>query len=125
MTTLTTTSLPQGKRIEGKVRDIYDLGDRVLLVSTDRQSAFDRLLASIPYKGEVLTQTSLYWFDKTKHIIDNHILKCVDPNALLVKKCSVLPIEFVVRGYITGSTNTSLWTNYKKGRTALLWSYAP
>ena len=99
----------------GKVRDTYDIGDKLLIVTTDRQSAFDRLLGHIPYKGQVLNQTSLFWFENTKHIIDNHIIATPDPNVIITKKCKVLPIEFVVRGYITGSTDTSLWMNYNNG----------
>jgi len=100
---------------KGKVRDTYDLGDRMLLITTDRQSAFDRILASIPFKGQVLNQVSAFWFDKTRDIVPNHLLEMPDPNATVGMKCSVLPIEFVVRGYLTGSTDTSAWTQYAKG----------
>ena len=108
------TSLP-AKKYSGKVRDTYDLKDRLLIVTTDRLSAFDRALTSIPFKGQVLNQTSLFWFKQTEHIIPNHIINSPDPNAVIVKKCQVFPVEFVVRGYITGTTNTSLWTHYHKG----------
>ncbi len=104
-----------GQRRQGKVRDIYTQADRLILVSTDRYSAFDRNLALIPFKGQVLTQTSKFWFDQTKDIIQNHIIDCPDPNAVVVKKCSVIPLEMVVRGYITGVTGTALWTLYQKG----------
>ena len=87
----------------------------MLLITTDRQSAFDRVLASIPFKGAVLNQTSAWWFENTRHIVPNHILEVPDPNATIARKCKVLPIEFVVRGYITGSTITSIWTTYKDG----------
>lgn len=107
--------LPLDNKYKGKVRDTYDLGKDLLIITTDRQSAFDRLLGHIPFKGQVLNQISLFWFEKTKHIIDNHILDSPDANAVITKKCKVLPIEFIVRGYITGSTNTSLWYNYKNG----------
>ncbi|XP_043711148.1 phosphoribosylaminoimidazole-succinocarboxamide synthase, chloroplastic [Telopea speciosissima] len=102
-------------KTRGKVRDIYDAGDYLVLVTTDRQSAFDRVLASIPFKGEVLNQTSLWWFGRTQHITPNAVVSAPDKNVTIAKKCSVFPVEFVVRGYITGSTDTSLWTVYKKG----------
>ena len=104
-----------GEKKAGKVRDVYVGEDRITLVSTDRHSSFDRNIASIPFKGEVLTQISLFWFKNTKDIIQNHIISNPDPGAVVVKKCKVIPIEMVVRGYITGSTNTSLWTLYKNG----------
>ncbi|GFQ00856.1 phosphoribosylaminoimidazole-succinocarboxamide synthase chloroplastic [Phtheirospermum japonicum] len=102
-------------KTRGKVRDIYDGGDYLVLVTTDRQSAFDRVLASIPFKGQVLNETSLWWFSKTQHIIPNAIVSSPDRNVTIAKKCSVFPVEFVVRGYVTGSTDTSLWTVYRKG----------
>ena len=113
--TLTETSLPSGTKRTGKVRDQYDLGDKVSLITTDRQSAFDRVLASIPFKGQVLNLTSAWWFDQTKNIIPNQVIGVPDPNVTLAKKCKVFPIEFVVRGYITGSTSTALWTVYNNG----------
>ncbi|VFQ85555.1 unnamed protein product [Cuscuta campestris] len=102
-------------KIRGKVRDIYDGGDYLVLVTTDRQSAFDRILASIPFKGQVLNETSLWWFNRTQHIIPNAVVASPDRNVTIAKKCSVFPVEFVVRGYVTGSTDTSLWTVYKNG----------
>ena len=113
--TLTETSLTSGSKRTGKVRDQYDFGDKVALITTDRQSAFDRVLASIPFKGQVLNLTSAWWFDQTKDIIPNQVIDVPDPNVTLAKKCDVFPIEFVVRGYITGSTSTSLWTVYNNG----------
>ena len=113
--TLTNTSLKEGIKKTGKVRDQYDLGEKIALITTDRQSAFDRVLASIPFKGQVLNLTSAWWFDQTKDIIKNHVIDIPDPNVTLAKKCDVFPIEFVVRGYITGSTSTSLWTVYNNG----------
>ncbi|GAV66795.1 LOW QUALITY PROTEIN: SAICAR_synt domain-containing protein, partial [Cephalotus follicularis] len=101
-------------KTRGKVRDIYDGGDYLVLVTTDRQSAFDRILASIPFKGQVLNETSLWWFDKTQHIVPNAVVSSPDQNVTIAKKCSVFPVEFVVRGFVT-STDTSLWTVYKKG----------
>jgi phosphoribosylaminoimidazole-succinocarboxamide synthase len=112
---LTETTCPRGEKYHGKVRDRYDIGDQLLLITTDRQSAFDRVLASIPFKGQVLNLTSAWWFENTKHIVDNHVIEVADPNVIAAKKCKVLPIEFVVRGYITGSTSTSLWTVYNQG----------
>ena len=113
--TLTKTSLPGGTKRTGKVRDQYELGDKVALITTDRQSAFDRVLASVPFKGQVLNLTSAWWFEQTKDIIPNHVIDIPDPNVTLAKKCVVFPIEFVVRGYITGSTSTALWTVYNNG----------
>ena len=113
--TLTETALGTLTKKTGKVRDQYDLGKHIALITTDRQSAFDRVLASIPFKGQVLNMASAWWFEKTKHIIDNHVINMADPNVIIAKKCKVFPIEFVVRGFITGSTSTSLWTVYNKG----------
>ena len=113
---LTTTDLPLAAKYPGKVRDTYEVGDgRLLLVTTDRQSGFDRLLGAIPFKGQVLNRTSLYWFEQTRGIVGNHVLFSPHANALVARKCTVLPIEFVVRGYLTGSTDTSIWTQYQKG----------
>ena len=102
-------------RVEGKVRDIYDLGDSLLLLATDRLSAFDRSICLVPRKGEILTQMSAWWFAKTAHIVPNHLLDLPHPQVMHVKKCQVLPIEVIVRGYITGTTDTSLWTLYQAG----------
>jgi len=113
--TLTDSSIKKGIKKKGKVRDQYEFDEKIVLITTDRQSAFDRVLASIPFKGQVLNLTSAWWFEKTKHIIDNHVLSIPDPNITIAKKCSVFPIEFVVRGYITGSTSTALWTVYNNG----------
>ena len=100
----------------GKVRDRYDLENSFALITTDRQSAFDRILATIPFKGQVLNQVGAWWFEKTKHILANHLIGTPDPNVTLAKKCTPFPIEFVVRGYITGSSSTSLWTAYEQGK---------
>lgn len=113
---LTETHFAFGKKYQGKVRDTYDAGDKLILVTTDRQSAFDRVLASIPFKGQVLNLTSAWWFEQTESIVPNHMIAVPDPNVMIAKKCKVLPIEFVVRGYITGTTSTSLWTIYQKGQ---------
>jgi len=105
------TSLPLPLFKRGKVRDIYDLDDKLLIVSTDRISAFDVVLPNgIPNKGEALNRLSAYWFSETRDIIPNHILDVVDPRTVLVKKTDPIKIEFVVRGYIFGS----LWEKYQK-----------
>ena len=113
--TLTETTLGAIKKKKGKVRDQYKLNDSLALITTDRQSAFDRVLASVPFKGQVLNLASAWWFDQTKHIIDNHVVNVADPNVIIAKRCEVFPIEFVFRGFITGSTSTSLWTVYNNG----------
>ena len=113
--TLTNTNVAKGTKRAGKVRDQYELDEQIVLITTDRQSAFDRVLASIPFKGQVLNLTSAWWFEQTKDIIPNQVISVPDPNVTLAKKCKVFPIEFVVRGYITGSTSTSLWTVYNNG----------
>jgi phosphoribosylaminoimidazole-succinocarboxamide synthase len=111
------TSLPGlGPRSQGKVRDIYHLGaDRRLLVTTDRLSAFDRVLGLVPYKGQVLNQLAAFWFAQTQDIVPNHLLSLPDPNAALVRECQAWPVEVIVRGYITGVTTTSLWYHYSRG----------
>lgn len=104
----------------GKVRDCYDLPDnRRILISSDRISAFDRILAAIPYKGQVLTQMARYWFDHTADICPNHVLDYPDPNVVIGQKLTILPIEIVVRGYLAGTTGTSILTQYKKGQRTL------
>jgi phosphoribosylaminoimidazole-succinocarboxamide synthase len=109
------TSLPLPLFKKGKVRDVYDLGDKLLIISTDRISAFDVVLPNgIPHKGEALNRLSAYWFNQTKHIVQNHIIDIVDPRTVLVKKTQVIPIEFVLRGYMYGS----LWEKYQKGDAA-------
>jgi phosphoribosylaminoimidazole-succinocarboxamide synthase len=98
--------------IKGKVRDILDLGGEMVIVTTDRISAFDKVLTTIPYKGEVLNRISLFWFRKTADIIPNHILREVNARTVLVKKYRLLPLEVVVRGYLTGSA----WRDYRAGK---------
>ena len=101
----------------GKVRDNYDLPDgRRLLIATDRLSAFDINIAAIPFKGQVLTQIARYWFDLTADICANHVIDYPDPNVLLCQRLDILPVEIVVRDYLTGSTATSIWPMYKSGR---------
>ena len=104
-----------GKKKTGKVRDIYDLGDKLILVTTDRHSSFDRIIAHIPWKGQVLNQISAWWFEQTKDIIPNQVLAVPDPNVTVAKKYTMVPVEAVMRGYLTGVTDTSIWTRYQKG----------
>ncbi|KAG7355646.1 phosphoribosylaminoimidazole-succinocarboxamide synthase [Nitzschia inconspicua] len=102
--------------IKGKVRDRIHVNDKIIaLVTTDRQSGFDRQLALVPFKGAVLNLTSAFWFEQTKHIIPNHIVAVPHPYVTIAKKCQPFPIEFVVRAYMTGSTDTSIWKNYQNG----------
>jgi len=110
-----TANTPNPKRLKGKVRDRYEGKDKLALVTTDRQSGFDRTLTKVPFKGQVLNLTSAYWFESTKSIVDNHIISIPHPNVSIVKKCEPFPIEFVVRSYMTGSTSTSIWKNYQNG----------
>jgi len=105
----------------GKVRDCYDLPAtatepaRRILISSDRISAFDRILAAIPFKGQVLTQLARWWFDRTADICPNHVLAYPDPNVVIGKRVEILPVEVVVRGYLAGTTSTSILTQYKAG----------
>jgi len=110
------TNLPLPGKESGKVRDWYDLpkGER-LIVTTDRLSAFDIILAKVPYKGQVLNQLSAWWFEQTKDIIQNHIVSIPDPNAAIVKVAEPILVEVIVRGYITGVTSTALWYRYSLG----------
>ena len=104
----------------GKVRDTYDLGDgRLILIASDRLSAFDRILAVIPHKGQVLTQTARYWFEQTADICPNHVLDYPDPNVVVGRRVEILPVEIVVRDYLAGTTGTSVLTLYKKGQRSM------
>src|SRR3989344_4079674 len=109
------TDLKIGKKYEGKVRDNYLLGNKRIIITTDRISAFDRVLCTLPFKGQVLNQTSTFWFEKTKNIVKNHVIEVPDPNVTIARECKLIPVEMVVRGYITGVTTTSAWYNYEKG----------
>jgi phosphoribosylaminoimidazole-succinocarboxamide synthase len=101
---------------KGKVRDTYVLSNgRMIIVATDRQSAFDRNMAAVPFKGQVLTQTARFWFGATSDICANHVIEYPDPNVLVCKNLEMLPIEMIVRDYLTGSTNTSIWPMYREG----------
>ena len=113
---LNETNLPLDGKQSGKVRDWYDLPDgKRLIITTDRLSAFDRVLACVPYKGQVLNQLSAWWFEQTKDIIPNHIVSLPDPNASIVKVAEPILVEVIVRGYITGVTSTALWYRYSLG----------
>ena len=112
--------LPLPSRQSGKVRDAYPLANqRRLLVTTDRLSAFDRILACVPFKGQVLNQLAAWWFVQTAAIIPNHVLEVPDPNATLAVEAAPFPVEVVVRGYITGVTTTALWYRYALGERSI------
>lgn len=104
-----------GKKKTGKVRDIYEQPERLILITTDRHSSFDRIIAHIPWKGQVLNQVSAWWFEQTKDIVPNHVLAMPDPNVTVGKKMKMVPVEAVMRSYLTGVTDTSIWTRYQKG----------
>ena len=109
----------------GKVRDCYDLPAtssepaRRILISSDRISAFDRILAAIPFKGQVLTQTARFWFDHTADICPNHVLSYPDPNVVIGRHLTILPVEIVVRGFLAGTTGTSILTLYRQGQRSM------
>ncbi len=114
LTDATIAELPN--HYKGKVRDTYALDDgRMIIIATDRQSAFDKNLAAVPFKGQVLTQTARFWFEATRDICPNHVIEYPDPNVLICKNLDMLPVEMVVRDYMTGSTNTSIWPMYRDG----------
>ena len=104
-----------GKKKTGKVRDIYEQKDRLILITTDRHSSFDRIIAHVPHKGQVLNQITAYWMDATKDIVQNALLSIPDENVCVAKRCKLVPVEAVVRGYLTGVTGTSIWTRYSAG----------
>ena len=114
---LTETTLPGLTcTLRGKVRDNYDLADgRRLIVATDRQSAFDQVLAAVPFKGQVLTAVARFWFEKTADICRNHVLAFPDPNVTVAKRVAMLPVEVVARDYLAGTTATSIWPMYRDG----------
>jgi len=101
-----------GELYRGKVRDNYSRGDRILMITTDRVSAFDHVLGTIPFKGEILSRLTTFWFDKVKDIAPTHVLEVPDPSVMVVKRAKALPVEIVIRGYITGS----LWRDYQAGK---------
>lgn len=104
-----------GSKYQGKVRDNYTHDGRRILITTDRLSAFDRIIAIVPFKGQVLNALTKFWFEKTKDICPNYVESYPDPNVIVGKECEPLLVEMVVRGYITGTTTTSLWYNYSHG----------
>jgi phosphoribosylaminoimidazole-succinocarboxamide synthase len=110
--TLKGTDFPSlGERYVGKVRDVYKSGDRLVLITTDRLSAFDHVLTTLPFKGDLLNELAHFWFAKTAHVAKNHVIDKPDPCVTLAKRAEPYAIEFVVRGYLTGS----LWRDYEKG----------
>ncbi|HEY3310657.1 MAG TPA: phosphoribosylaminoimidazolesuccinocarboxamide synthase [Anaerolineales bacterium] len=110
------TKLPLPGKAAGKVREWYSLKDgKRLIITTDRLSAFDRILAKVPYKGQVLNELSAWWFQKTADLIPNHLLSVPDPNAAVVTEVEPLLVEVIVRGYISGVTSTALWYRYSLG----------
>lgn len=113
---LKATDFPtMGTKYEGKVRDNYSKDGKRVIIVTDRLSAFDRVITLIPFKGQVLNQMAKFWFDQTKDIAENHVIEFPDPNVVVAKECKAMPVEMIVRGYITGVTSTSIWTHYEKG----------
>ncbi|MBI4509154.1 MAG: phosphoribosylaminoimidazolesuccinocarboxamide synthase [Deltaproteobacteria bacterium] len=115
--TLTGTNFSSlGKKYEGKVRDCYTTSDakRIIIVS-DRISAFDVVLGTIPFKGQVLNQIARYWFEETARVAPNHVISVPDPNVMIARECTLLPVEFVMRAYLTGVTTTSIWHAYERG----------
>ena len=104
-----------GRREEGKVRDSYVAAGRRVIVVTDRVSCFDRVVGTLPFKGQVLNQVAAFWFDKTRDVAPNHLIAVPDPNVSVVHECRALPIEFVMRAHLTGVTSTSIWTAYARG----------
>lgn len=113
---LLATDFPElGEKYEGKVRDNYSKDGRRTVIVSDRISAFDRVLGTLPLKGQVLNQIAAWWFEKTKGVAPNHVLDVPDRTATVAVECTPLPVEFVMRGYITGVTSTSIWTHYERG----------
>jgi len=108
-----------GQKYEGKVRDCYttDDGQRIIVV-TDRISAFDRALGVLPLKGQLLNHIARWWFERTAHLVPNHVISTPDPNVMVARECKPLPVEMVVRSYLTGTTSTSIWIHYEKGERA-------
>jgi phosphoribosylaminoimidazole-succinocarboxamide synthase len=104
-----------GQPMRGKVRDSYVKDGRRFIVTTDRISAFDRVLGTIPFKGQVLNRVAAFWFERTAEMVPNHVVAVPDPQVMEVLDCQPLPVEMVVRAYVTGSTSTSIWTHYEGG----------
>lgn len=112
---LTESGLSFGQCYRGKVRDCFTIGDIIVLVTCDRLSAFDRNIANVPFKGAMLNGVSAYWFNQTASIVPNHVLATPHPNVVIARRSKPFAVEVVVRGYLTGSTSTSIWVHYNKG----------
>ena len=108
-----------GAKKPGKVRDMYFQPDRIILISTDRHSSFDRIIAHVPCKGAVLNLSAAFWFRETVDIVPNHVIAVPDPNVTVARRLKPLAVEAVVRGYLTGTTSTSIWTRYANGERQL------
>jgi len=114
--TLAATDFPSlGEKYEGKVRDCYIKDGKRIIIVSDRLSAFDVVLGTIPFKGQVLNQMAAYWFEITKDLVPNHVIDIPDPQVMVGVECQLLPVEFVMRDYLTGVTSTSIWSHYKAG----------
>ncbi len=114
---LKTIDLPKlGKKQQGKVRDIYLQGNKRILITTDRHTSFDVFLGLIPFKGTILNLLSEFWFKKTRHIISNHMIAVPHHNVMVTRNCTIIPVEMVVRGFISGVSKTGLWYNYSLGK---------
>jgi len=114
--TLQSTDLPElGDKYEGKVRDCYVRDGKRTLIATDRISAFDVVLGTIPFKGQVLNQMAAFWFEATANLVPNHVISVPDPTVTIARECQLLPVELIMRSYLTGVTSTSIWTAYAKG----------
>ena len=113
---LKSTDFPNlGKKYEGKVRDCYISGDRRIIITTDRLSAFDKVITFLPFKGEILNAFTKFWFEETKDICPNYVQDYPDPNVIVGTECKPLMVEMIIRGYLTGSSSTSAWTLYEQG----------
>jgi phosphoribosylaminoimidazole-succinocarboxamide synthase len=114
--TLDHTDFPElGSKYEGKVRDCYTRDGRRTIVVTDRLSAFDVVLGTIPFKGQVLNRMAAFWFEATANLAPNHVINVPDPTVMVARECKLLPVEFVMRDYLTGVTSTSIWSAYSRG----------
>jgi phosphoribosylaminoimidazole-succinocarboxamide synthase len=114
--TLDATDFPElGSKYEGKVRDCYIADGKRIIIVTDRLSAFDVVLGTIPFKGQVLNQMAAFWFEATADLVPNHVINVPDPAVMVARECQLLPVEFVMRAYMTGVTSTSIWTHYQNG----------
>src|SRR5437762_14051202 len=112
---LKTINIPElGTKKQGKVRDFYILKNKRITITTDRQSAFDVILGHIPFKGAVLNQLAAFWFAKTKQTVPSHLISVPDPNVTIAHNCDPIPVEMIVRGYISGVTKTSIWYSYER-----------